>query len=182
MKDRKNRLLLVCFAVSLALYCALFWVDLDYLWFSNLKPTLLLSVHVIPAFCLQALLCRTAKWNWIKWLPLTLFSLAVFVGAMYLFGVWGHGWDALGGGLLMIWCIAPAAGCCLGWMSEGHKLGRWVAAIGWALLLAVYIRLKERGGPLAIFDFEPPDLAALIVLIAGLLLLFRRPKQKNAGE
>lgn len=180
MKDRKNRLLLVCFAVSLALYFALFWIDLDYLWFRNLKPTLLLSVHAIPAFCLQALLCRTAKRNWIKLIPLALFSLAVFVGAMYLFGVWGHGWDALGGGLLMIWCIAPAAGCCLGWMYAGNI--RWAAAIGWALLLAVYIRLKERGGPLAIFDFEPPDLAALIVLIAGVYLLFRKTDQKNDSE
>lgn len=180
MKDRKTFLLAGCFALSLTLYIVLFWIELDYLWFSNLKPTLLLSVHAIPAFCLQALLCRTAKWNWIKFIPLILLFLTACVGALYLFGVWGSGWDALGGGLLLIWCVAPAAGCCLGWMYAGHR--RWVAAIGWALLLAVYVRLKERGGPLAIFDFEPPDLAALIVLIAGLYLLFRKTKQKNVGE
>lgn len=180
MKDRKNRLLLVCFAVSLALYFALFWVELDYLWFINLKPTLLLSVHAIPAFCLQALLCRKAEWNWEKFVPLVLLALAALVGTLYFCGVWGSGWDSLGGGLLMVWCLAPAAGCCLGWMYAGHR--RWIATAGWGLLLAVYVRLKEMGGPLAIFDFEPPDLAALIVLIAGLYLLFRKTKKKNDSE
>lgn len=176
MKDRKNRLLLVCFAVSLALYFALFWVDLDY----NLKPTLLVSVHAVPAFCLQSLLCRKAEWNWEKFVPLVLLSIAAFVGTMYLCGVWGSGWDSLGGGLLMVWCLAPAAGCCLGWMTTDHKIGRWVAAAGWVLLLAVYIGLKGLGGSWR--RFETTDLPALIVLIAGLFLLFRKTKQKNAGE
>ena len=169
MRDRKNISLAVCFAVSFTLYCALFWPGLLY---RNLWPVLALSFHAVPAFCLQALLCRTAKWNWVKFIPLILLSLAACVGALYLFGVWGSGWDALGGGLLMIWCIAPAAGCCLGWMSEGHKLGRWAAAAGWALLLAVYIGLKGLGGSWG--HFEPIDLAALIVLIAGLYLLLRK--------
>lgn len=169
MKDRKNILLAVCFALSLALYCVLFWVELNYLWFSNLKPTLLLSVPAIPAFCLQSLLCRTAKWNWVKFAPLGLLSFPSFVGAMYLFGVWGSGWDALGGGLMLIWCVAPAAGCCLGWMYAGRR--RWVAAIGWLLLLAIYVWLKAMGGP---WYPEPIDLAALIVLIAGIYLLLRK--------
>lgn len=180
MKDRKNRLLAVCFAASLLLYFALFWIDLDHLWFTNLKPTLLVSVHAIPAFCLQALLCRTAEWTWEKFVPLVLLSLTACVGALYLSGVWGSGWDALGGGLLLIWCLAPAAGCCLGWMSEGHKIGRWTAAVGWALLLAVYLGLKGLGGSWG--HFEPIDLAALIVLIAGVYLLFRKPKQKSDGK
>lgn len=174
MRDRKNILLAVCFAVSLALYCPLFWVDMDYRTFGSLQSALLLSLHAVPAFCLQALLCRTAKWNWIKLIPLALFSLVTFVGAMYLSGIWGHGWDALGGALILLWCIAPAAGCCLGWMYAGHI--RWVAAVGWGLLLAAYVWLKDRGGPLRVFDFEPIDLAALIVLIAGLWLLLRKSK------
>ena len=180
MKDRKNILLAVCFAVSLALYCPLFWIDLNYPRFGSLQSTLMLSFHAVPAFCLQALLCRTAKWNWVKLIPLALFSLVTFVGAMYLSGIWGHGWDALGGALILLWCIAPAAGCCLGWMATAHKIGRWVAAAGWALLLAVYVWLKAMGGPL--LHPEPIDLAALIVLAAGLYFLLRKTDKKNLDE
>ena len=180
MKDRKNILLAVCFVVFLALYCALFWIDLNHPRFGSLQSILMLSFHAVPVFCLQALLCRTAKWNWIKFIPLILLSLTAYVGALYLFGVWGSGWDSLGGGLLMIWCIAPAAGCCLGWMTTAHKIGRWAATVGWILLLAIYVWLKAMGGPL--WHPEPIDLAALIVLAAGLYLLFRKSKQKTDSE
>ena len=176
MKDRKNILLAVCFVASLLMYFALFWPGLSY---RDPWPVLMLSFHAIPAFCLQALLCRTAKWSWVKFIPLGLLSFTAFVGAMYLFGVWGSGWDALGGGLLLIWCVAPAAGCCLGWMATAHKIGRWTAAVGWALLLAVYVWLKAMGGP---WYPEPMDLAALIVLIAGACLLYRGKTKKTHGE
>lgn len=177
MKDRKNILLAVCFVVTLALYCVLFWPGLPY---RDLWPVLALSFHAVPAFCLQALLCRIAKWNWIKFIPFGLLLLTALVGTLYLYGVWGTGWDSLGGAILLIWCVAPAAGCCLGWMRAGHKLGRWAAAAGWALLLAVYAWLKAMGGPL--WYPEPMDLAALIVLIAGVYLLFRKTDKKNSGE
>ena len=176
MKDRKNVLLAVGFVLSLALYCALFWPGLLY---RNLWPVLALSFHAVPAFCLQTLLCRTVKWNWVKFIPLDLLALTAFVGAMYLSGIWGHGWDALGGAILMLWCIAPAAGCCLGWMATAHKIGRCAAAAGWGLLLAIYVWLKGMGGP---WYPEPTDLAALIVLIAGLYFLFRRTDRKNLSE
>ena len=173
MKDRKNILLAVCFAVSFTLYCALFWPGLLY---RNLWPVLALSFHAVPAFCLPTLLCRTAKWNWVKLIPLGLFSLAVFVGTMYLSGIWGHDWDALGGALILLWCIAPAAGCCLGWMATAHKIGRWAATAGWFLMLTIYVWLKATGGPLWYPEPhpEPMDLAALIVLIACLYLLFHK--------
>lgn len=178
MKDRKNRLLAVCFVASLALYC----LSLARLIVLNttLWSSLALSFHGVPVFCLQVLLCRAAKWRWVKFIPLALLSLTAFVGAMYLFGVWGSGWDALGGGIMLVFCIAPAAGCCLGWMTTDHKIGRWVAAAGWVLLLAVYIGLKGLGGSWR--RFETTDLPALIVLIAGLYLLFRKTKQKSGGE
>ena len=176
MKDRKNILLFVCLAVSLALYCALFWFELSgHLLVEGLRPLLLLSFHAVPAFCLQALLCRTAKWNWAKFIPLGLLSLAAWVGAMYLFDIWGSGWDALGGALILIWCIAPAAGCCLGWMYASHKLRRRAAAAGWVLLLVVYVYLKVLGGPHPfVCHFESIDIPALIVLLTGLYLLFRK--------
>lgn len=180
MRDQKNRLLLVCFSVSLALYFALFWVDMDYRTFGSLQSALLLSFHAVPAFCLQALLCRTAKWNWVKFIPLGLLLLAALVGTLYLYGVWGTGWDTIAGALILTWELAPAAGCCLGWMYAGHKLGRWAAAAGWALLLAVYVWLKAMGGPL--WHPEPIDLAALIVLVVGLWLLFHKTGQKTDSE
>ena len=176
MKDRKNSLPAVCFALSLALYCALFWPGLLY---RNLWPVLALSFHAVPAFCLQALLCRTAKWNWIKFIPLGLLSLTALVGTLYLYSIWGTGWDTIAGALILVWGLAPAAGCCLGWMATAHKIGRWVAAAGWALLLAIYVWLKAMGGP---WYPEPMDLAALIVLIVGLYLLFRGTDQKNSSQ
>ena len=179
MKDRKNILLAVCFAVSLALYCAL-WVALNDQPVGGLWPLLMLSFHAVPAFCLQALLCRTAKWDWVKLIPLCLLSLTSLVGTLYLFDVWGSGWDALGGGLMLLWCVAPAAGCCLGWMYAGHKLGRSIAAVGWGLLLAVYVWLKAMGGPL--WRFASTDLPALIVLATGLYFLLRKTDKKNPGE
>ena len=178
MRDRKNISLAVCSALSLVLYC-LSLSNLDVLD-TTLWSSLVLSFHAVPAFCLQALLCRAAKWKWVKFIPPVLFSLAIFVGAMYLFGVWGSGWDALGGGLLLIWCVAPAAGCCLGWMTTDYKIGRCVAAVGWALLLGVYLGLKGLGG--SWWHFESLDIPALLVLLAGLYLLFRRTDQKNDDE
>lgn len=180
MKDRRTILLAVCFALSLALYCALFWFELSgHLLIESLRPLLLLSFHAVPAFCLQALLCRKAEWNWEKFIPLVLLALTALVGAMYLFGIWGSGWDSLGGALLLAWCLAPAAGCCLGWMYAGHS--RWVTAAGWVLLLAVYVwfRIATDGLP---WDYESTDLAAMAVLAAGLWLLFRGKNKKSDSE
>ena len=107
--------------------------------------------------------------------PLCALSLVALVGAAYFFGFVGSGWDTLGGGILLCWCIAPAAGCALGWLAYGGKLTRRLGAAGLVILLAVYVGLKVMGGPRPFFwHFELMDLPALVVLAMGVWLLLRK--------
>ena len=157
--------------LSLILYFCLLFVNWNWdisISGSSLRATLALTLHAVPAFCLQRLLCRMEKPVWARWLPLALLAAVAVLGALYLTGVLGSGWDILGGAILLCWCIAPAAGLALGWMAGGRK----PAAIGVFLMLAVYVVLKAHGGPL--WHLEPVDLSALAVLAAGLYFLFRK--------
>ena len=167
----KTAALTVGLTLSLALYFALYFIFVNRdvtINGTSLGVTLALTIHAIPAFCLQWLLCRMERPAWARWLPLTLLAAVAVIGALYLTGTLGSGWDALAGGLILCWCIAPAAGLALGWMAGGRK----PAAIGVLLILAVYVVLKAHGGPLWLL--EPVDLAALAVLAAGLYFLFRK--------
>ena len=167
----KTAALTVSFILSLALYLALFFIfanrDIT-INGTSLGVTLALTVHAVPAFCLQWLLCRMEKPAWARWLPLALLAAVAVIGTLYLTGTLGSGWDILGGAIILCWCIAPAAGLALGWMANGRK----PAAIGVFLILAVYVVLKAHGGPLWLL--EPADLAALAVLAAGLYFLLRK--------
>ena len=163
----KTAALPVGFALSLILY-ALIYIWQPGLAQPSIKANLMLTVHAVPAFFLQWLLCRTEKPVWVRWLPLALLASVAVVGALYLIGTLGSNWDFIGGAIILCWCIAPAAGLALGWMAGGRKL----AAIGLFLILAVYVVLKAHGGPL--WHLEPVDLAALAVLAAGLYFLFRK--------
>lgn len=166
----KTAPLTVGFILSLALYLALFFVFRNrdiVINGTSLGSTLALTVHAVPAFFLQWLLCRMERPAWARWLPLALLAAVAVIGVLYLSGTLGSGWDALAGGIILCWCIAPAAGLALGWMAGGRKL----AAIGVFLMLAVYVVLKAHGGPLWLL--EPVDLAALAILAAGLCFLFR---------
>ena len=157
--------------LSLILYCCLLFMNWNWdisISGSSLRVTLALTFHIVPAFFLQWLLCRMEKPVWVRWLPLALLAAAAVIGALYLTGTLGSGWDVLGGAVLLCWCIAPAAGLALGWLASGLK----PAAIGVFLMLAVYVVLKAHGGPL--WHLEPADLAALAVLAAGLYFLFRK--------
>ena len=159
-----------CF-VSLMLYVLLFFWDAS-LELSELRSVLRLSVSAVPAFCLQLWLCQLENVRWTRWLPLCALFLVAMVGAAYFFGFVGSGWDTLGGGILLCWCIAPAAGCDLGWLAYGGKLPRRLGAAGLIVLLAVYVRLKVMGGPF--WDFELMDLPAMVVLAMGVWLLLRK--------
>ena len=163
--------LTVGLALSLALYLTLYFIFTNRdvtINGASLGVSLLLTVHAVPAFFLQWLLCRVERPAWVRWLPLALLAAAAVIGALYLTGTLGSGWDVLGGAMILCWCIAPAAGLALGWMAGGRKL----AAIGVFLILAVYVVLKAHGGPL--WHLETVDLAALAVLAAGLWFLFRK--------
>ena len=167
----KTVVLTVSLILSLALYLALFFIFIHWdvtINGTSLRNTLALTVHAVPAFCLQWLLCRVEKPVWARWLPLALLAAVALIGVLYLTGTLGSGWDVLGGAIILCWCIAPAAGLALGWMAGGRK----PAAIGVFLILAVYVVLKAHGGPLWLL--EPVDLAALAVLAAGLYFLFRK--------
>ena len=163
----KTAPLTVALILSLAIYVALFFRDVM-INGTSLGATLALTVHAVPAFFLQWLLCRMEKPVWARWLPLALLAAVIAIGTLYLTGTLGSGWDVIGGAIILCWCIAPAAGLALGWMAVGRKL----AAIGVFLMLAVYVVLKAHGGPL--WHLEPVDLAALAVLAAGLYFLFRK--------
>ena len=166
----KTAPLTVALILSLALYFALYFLfiirDVT-INGTSLGVTLALTVHAVPAFFLQWLLCRMERPVWARWLPLALLVAVAVTGALYLSGTLGSGWDVLGGAILLCWCIAPAAGLALGWMASGRKL----AAIGVFLMLAVYVILKAHGGPLWLF--EPMDLAALAVLTAVVYFLLK---------
>ena len=167
----KTAPLTVGFILSLALYFALFFIFVNRditINGTSLKATLALTVHAVPAFFLQWLLCRMEKPVWVRWLPLALLAAVAVIGVLYLTGTLGSGWDVLGGAMILCWCIAPAAGLALGWMAGGRKR----AAIGVFVMLAVYVVLKAHGGPLWLL--EPVDLAALAVFAAGLYFLFRK--------
>ena len=163
-------LLVGCFT-SLMLYVLLFFWDAS-LELSELRSVLRLSVSAVPVFFLQLWLCRLENVRWTRWLPLCTLFLVALVGAAYFFGFVGSGWDTLGGGILLCWCIAPAAGCALGWLTYGGKLPRRLGTAGLVILLAVYVRLKVMGGPFG--DFELMDLPAIVVLAMGIWLLLRK--------
>lgn len=167
----KTVVLTVSLILSLALYLTLFFVFTNrdiVINGASLGVSFALTVHAIPAFFLQWLLCRMEKPAWVRWLPLALLAAVAVIGVLYLTGTLGSGWDVLGGAMILCWCIAPAAGLALEWMASGRKL----AAIGLFLMLAIYVVLKAHGGPLWLL--EPVDLAALAVLAAGLYFLFRK--------
>ena len=171
VEHMKTAALTVNLILALVLYFALFFIFINWdvtINGTSLRATLALTVHAVPAFCLQWLLCRMEKPVWARWLPLALLAALTLLGALLFWGAIGSGWDKLTGGIILCWCIAPAAGLALGWMASGRKL----AAIGVFLILAVYVVLKAHGGPL--WHLEPVDLAALAVLAAGLYFLFRK--------
>ena len=180
MKNRNHIVLLTGFFVSLALYVLLFFWDVS-VELSELQVVLRLSVSAVPAFCLQLWLCRLKNIRWARWLPLSALLLLTLIGAAYFFG--GSGWDTLGGAVILCWCIAPAAGCALGWLAYGGKLSRRLGTAGLATLLVVYAGFKIIGGPRPFFlQFELIDLPVLAILAAWAWLLLReRGHEKNGG-
>lgn len=174
MKNRIHIVLLAGFFASLMLYVLLFFWDAS-LHLSELHAVLCLSFSAVPAFFLQLWLCQLEYVRWTRWLPLCALFLAALIGAACLSGLVGSGWDALGGAILLCWCIVPAAGCALGWLAHGGKRSRRLGTAGLAALLAVYAGLKYMGGPRPFsLRFELMDLPALAVLAAGAWLLLRK--------
>ena len=128
MKNRTNRILLALCLLTAVLYAflLLMWVeaiphpffDSDNFFLSfQLWAYLGVGFHVVPCFCLQLLVCRAAKRPWVRLIPV---FLLLGLAAWFTVGFFdATGWDNLGWGLLLLLCIAPAAGYALAWTVYG---------------------------------------------------------------
>lgn len=120
MKNSVNRKLLAGAILSLAAYLALLWLSGTGIlyplphWAQALQAYLLLGFHAVPFFCLQLLLCRAVRRRWLAALPSVLVMGAAVVCAVRF--MTALGWDSLGWAVLLLGCIAPAAGCAAGWV------------------------------------------------------------------
>jgi len=127
MKNRTDKTLLAVFLLSLPacaflLLIFLGIIDLDLGWSSALRGRLAVTLPVVPAFCLQLLLCRRV-WRWIAVLP-ALLTTGVVVWFTYG-ACTATGWDSVGWLILLLLCAAPAAGIVLAWAAYGlHRLYR----------------------------------------------------------
>ena len=124
MKTRVNRILLAILLLTAALYTLflLYWLELlprpfydpnDPFRFSAMWAYLGLGFHVVPCFCCQLLVCRKAKRSVLRLIPVFLLLGASALFAIFFFT--SAGWDALGWGILLCLCIAPAVGYGLAW-------------------------------------------------------------------
>lgn len=83
----------------------------NWLTFINI-PSFILPV--IPAFCIQLLLCRVTKHGWLRALPvLPVLGLLCIAGFYF---VRDSGWDRLAALIFAIAAIAPAVGTAAGWL------------------------------------------------------------------
>lgn len=101
MKNRTNRLLFLGFLLSLAL-CGLSFL-LDIRW--------LLFLPVLPAFCVQLLMCRLKRW---RALPLLLTAAMAALG--FYFSQQPSFGAGIFGTILLFACISPTVGCGVAWL------------------------------------------------------------------
>lgn len=125
MKNRTDRVLLAVSFLSLAAYIAILHTFLEGTGISRLSylgeqlhTYLVIGFHAVPAFCLQLLLCRTVR-RWVAALPLIFVCAASLLCGLGV--LTAAGWDALGWGILLAGCAAPAAGCLLAWAVYGFS-------------------------------------------------------------
>ena len=128
MKNRVNQILLAACLLTAVLYAffLLVWVGAiprpfydpdDPFRFYELWVYLGVGFHVVPCFCLQLLVCRTAERTVTRLIPVFLLLGIAALFAMFFFTA--TGWDTLGWGILLLLCIAPAVGCALAWAAYG---------------------------------------------------------------
>ncbi len=122
MKNRTDKILLAVFLLSLPVcafllltYLGIIDFLLDLGW-RTVRNWLAGTFHVVPAFCLQLLLCRRVR-RWIAALP-ALLTAGAAVWCTYE-SFTATGWDNVGWLLLLLLCAAPAAGCTLAWAVYG---------------------------------------------------------------
>ena len=112
MKNRTDKILLAVFLLSLAVYV----IDIIFGKGGFWEVCLVLSLHGVPVFCLQMLLCRKVR-RWGAAIP-----TVILLGAA-LFFAYGSltttGWDSLGYAIFLAFSVAPAVGSTLAWAVFG---------------------------------------------------------------
>lgn len=109
MKNRTDKILLAVFLLTLAAYAAV----ITYGNGTSLEMRLVFSLHAVPVFCLQLLLCRKVR-RWVAAIPaLILVAAALFFSFGWLTTT---GWDSLGYAIFLAFTAAPAVGCILAWI------------------------------------------------------------------
>lgn len=133
MKNLVNQILLAAAIVTAILYAAfvLIWIGAvprpfydpaDPFRFYEMWAHLFVGFHAVPCFCLQLLVCRTAKRPVMRLIPV---FLLLGIAACFTVGfLTASGWDTLGWGILLVMCIAPAAGYAAGWAVYGVRRAR----------------------------------------------------------
>ena len=165
-EHRTNFRLMLGFFLSLVLY--LVFCGLMAVQSSDLLAALALSFHGVPFLFLQCRLCRAERHRWVRWIPLALTGAVASVGVLYFGGILGGGWDFLGGGILLLLCIAPSVGIALGWIAAGTPRERMAGAIWMALFAALYLLMV-----VFLSSAGLADGMALLYALLGMVLFFR---------
>ena len=174
VKRVSSKLLLAALAGSAVVYAGILFWDVP-MALSGWQTSLILTFSAVPFFCLQCLLCRLPRARFLRFVPLGLLTAMVVLGFVYLTGIVGSGWDALGGALLLLGAMAPATGCALAWIAQGAKLPQILGTAGLVILLIIYAVLKVMGGG-PVFCLEPIDILVLLFPLAALLLFLWKRK------
>lgn len=130
MKNRVNKILLAALVVTSALNVPLLlnWLEITptpvlpgvFYRFTALWVYLILAIHIAPFFCLQLLVCRTAKSPVLRLLPVFLLVglIALLMVLFFSFGLFG----VLIGAFMLCLCFIPAIGYALAWAAYGIGL------------------------------------------------------------
>lgn len=108
MENRTNRRLLLLFAATLFFYLVLAICG-------SMPSWMMLGFPIIPAFCLQLLLCRVLRRKWLGRPPAGCDrgSAPGFCVGPYPLGWWGQGFFWAG---LLLFTLGPATGCLAAWI------------------------------------------------------------------
>lgn len=116
MKRHTNQLLFGALLLSLITYALISRFIASSTLLDWCSDALFFACHLIPAFCFQLLLCRTAR-RCPAVLPMGLSAAATVIGGVNCRTA--VGWDAFGWNLFLTFSVPLTAGCALAWVLYG---------------------------------------------------------------